>query len=44
VKQFEAEPEAAEAIFGSQIELARGYAQMLANDSDELGLLGIVPG
>jgi 16S rRNA (guanine527-N7)-methyltransferase len=40
VKQFEAEPEAAEAIFGSQIELARGYAQMLANDSDELGLLG----
>ena len=40
MKQFEAEPEAAEAIFGSQIELARGYAQMLANDSDELGLLG----
>jgi 16S rRNA (guanine527-N7)-methyltransferase len=40
VKQFEAEPAAAEAIFGSQIELARSYAQMLANDSDELGLLG----
>ena len=40
MKQFEAEPEAAEAIFGSQIKLARGYAQMLANDSDELGLLG----
>ena len=40
MKQFEAEPEAAKAIFGSKIELARGYAQMLANDSDELGLLG----
>jgi 16S rRNA (guanine527-N7)-methyltransferase len=40
VKHFEAEPEAAAAIFGSQIELARGYAQKLANDSDELGLLG----
>jgi 16S rRNA (guanine527-N7)-methyltransferase len=40
VKHFEAEPEAAEAIFGSQIEPARGYAQKLANDSDELGLLG----
>jgi 16S rRNA (guanine527-N7)-methyltransferase len=40
VKHFEAEPEAAAAIFGSQIELARGFAQKLANDSDELGLLG----
>ena len=40
MKQFEAEPEAAKAIFGSKIELASGYAQMLANDSDELGLLG----
>ena len=40
MKHFEAEPEAAEAIFGSQIEPARGYAQKLANDSDELGLLG----
>jgi 16S rRNA (guanine527-N7)-methyltransferase len=40
VKHFEVEPPAAEAIFGSQIELARGYAQKLANDSDELGLLG----
>jgi 16S rRNA (guanine527-N7)-methyltransferase len=40
VKQFEAEPAAAEAIFGPRIDLARGYAQMLANDSDELGLLG----
>ena len=40
MKQFEAEPEAAKAIFGSQIELAGGYAQVLANDSDELGLLG----
>jgi 16S rRNA (guanine527-N7)-methyltransferase len=40
VKHFEAEPEAAAAIFGSQIKLARAYAQKLANDSDELGLLG----
>ncbi|MFY9304637.1 MAG: 16S rRNA (guanine(527)-N(7))-methyltransferase RsmG [Rhodoluna sp.] len=40
MKQFEAEPDAAKAIFGSQIELAGGYAQVLANDSDELGLLG----
>jgi 16S rRNA (guanine527-N7)-methyltransferase len=40
VKHFEAEPEAAQVIFGSQIKLARAYAQMLANDSDELGLLG----
>lgn len=40
MKQFEAEPEAAEAIFGSRVDLARGYARMLANDSDELGLLG----
>jgi 16S rRNA (guanine527-N7)-methyltransferase len=40
VKHFEAEPEAAEAIFGPQIKLARAYADMLARDSDELGLLG----
>jgi 16S rRNA (guanine527-N7)-methyltransferase len=40
VKHFEAEPEAAEAIFGSQIKLARAYAHKLAQDSDELGLLG----
>jgi 16S rRNA (guanine527-N7)-methyltransferase len=40
VKHFEAEPDTAEAIFGSQIGLARQYAQKLANDSDELGLLG----
>jgi len=40
VKQFEAEPESAKAIFGSQIEKARAFAQKLANDSDDLGLLG----
>jgi 16S rRNA (guanine527-N7)-methyltransferase len=40
VKHFEAEPEAAEAIFGSQIKLARAYAHKLAQDSDQLGLLG----
>ena len=40
MKHFEAEPKAAEAIFGSKIEVARAYAQILANDSDELGLLG----
>jgi 16S rRNA (guanine527-N7)-methyltransferase len=40
VKQFEVEPDTAEGIFGSQIGLARQYAQKLANDSDELGLLG----
>ena len=40
MKQFEAEPDTAEGIFGSQIGLARQYAQKLANDSDELGLLG----
>ena len=40
MKHFEAEPEAAAAIFGSQIKLARAYAQKLANDNDELGLLG----
>jgi 16S rRNA (guanine527-N7)-methyltransferase len=40
VKHFEIEPEAAEAIFGSQIKLARAYAHKLAQDSDELGLLG----
>jgi 16S rRNA (guanine527-N7)-methyltransferase len=40
VKQFEAEPESAKAIFGPQIEKARAFAQNLANDSDDLGLLG----
>ena len=40
MKHFEVEPETAEAIFGPQIKLARAYAQKLANDSDELGLLG----
>jgi 16S rRNA (guanine527-N7)-methyltransferase len=40
VKQFEAEPESANAIFGPQIEKARAFAQKLANDSDDLGLLG----
>ena len=40
MKHFEAEPDTAEGIFGSRIGLARQYAQKLANDSDELGLLG----
>jgi len=40
VKHFEAEPDTAVGVFGSQIDLARQYAQMLAEDSDELGLLG----
>jgi 16S rRNA (guanine527-N7)-methyltransferase len=40
VKQFEAEPESAKAIFGPQIDKARAFTQKLANDSDELGLLG----
>jgi 16S rRNA (guanine527-N7)-methyltransferase len=40
VKQFEAEPESAKAIFGPQIDKARAFAQKLADDSDELGLLG----
>jgi 16S rRNA (guanine527-N7)-methyltransferase len=40
VKQFEAEPESAKAIFGPQIEKARAFAKKLANDSDDLGLLG----
>jgi 16S rRNA (guanine527-N7)-methyltransferase len=40
VKQFEAEPESARAIFGPQLEKARAFAQKLANDSDDLGLLG----
>jgi 16S rRNA (guanine527-N7)-methyltransferase len=40
VKQFEAEPESANAIFGPQIEKARAFTQKLANDSDDLGLLG----
>ena len=40
MKQFEAEPESANAIFGPQIEKARAFTQKLANDSDDLGLLG----
>ena len=40
MKQFEAEPESARAIFGPQLEKARAFAQKLANDSDDLGLLG----
>jgi 16S rRNA (guanine527-N7)-methyltransferase len=40
VKQFEAEPESAKAIFGPQIEKARAFARKLANESDDLGLLG----
>ncbi len=40
MKHFEAEPDTAEGIFGFHIGLARQYAQKLANDSDELGLLG----
>lgn len=40
MKQFEAEPESAKAIFGPQIEKARAFAQKLAKDSDDLGLLG----
>ena len=40
MKQFEAEPESAKAVFGPQIERARAFAQKLANDSDDLGLLG----
>ena len=40
MKQFEAEPESANAIFGPQIDKARAFAQKLANDSDDLGLLG----
>jgi 16S rRNA (guanine527-N7)-methyltransferase len=40
VKQFEAEPDSVKAIFGPQIDKARAFAQKLANDSDDLGLLG----
>ena len=40
MKQFEAEPASAKAIFGPQIDKARAFAQKLANDSDDLGLLG----
>lgn len=40
MKQFEAEPEIAKAIFGNQIQQARDYAAKLAQDSDQLGLLG----
>ncbi len=40
VKQFEAEPAAAEQVFGAGIDLARRYTELLARDSDTLGLLG----
>lgn len=40
MKHFEAEPDSAQRIFGPSIDKARAYAQALANDSDELGLLG----
>lgn len=40
MKQFEAEPESAKGIFGPQIDKARAFAQKLANDSEDLGLLG----
>ena len=40
MKHFEAEPAAAVSIFGDQIDQARSFAQTLAGDSDELGLLG----
>ena len=40
MKHFEAEPAGAVAIFGDQIDQARSFAQALAGDSDELGLLG----
>ena len=40
MKQFEAEPDSVKAIFGPQIDKARAFAQKLANDSDDLGLLG----
>ena len=38
--EFEAEPEAAEVIFGTQIGLARAYTKRLAEDSETYGLLG----
>jgi len=40
VKHFEAEPASAEQIFGNQTAKARLYAEALARDSDQLGLLG----
>jgi 16S rRNA (guanine527-N7)-methyltransferase len=40
VKQFETEPAAAEQVFGAGIDLARRYTELLARDSDTLGLLG----
>lgn len=36
----EAEPEVAAAVFGEGIDKARGYAEALIRDGDELGLLG----
>ncbi|MEO0049340.1 MAG: hypothetical protein RL556_672 [Actinomycetota bacterium] len=38
--EVEQEPAAAEVIFGSKINQARGYAQALVRDADLLGLLG----
>lgn len=38
--QLEPEPAFAAEYFGSQIDLARGYAERLANDSETFGLLG----
>jgi 16S rRNA (guanine527-N7)-methyltransferase len=37
---LEAEPEVAEALFGSRIDLARQYARSLARQGEELGLIG----
>lgn len=39
-QEVEQEPAVASTIFGERIELARGYASLLARDSDLLGLLG----
>ncbi len=38
--ELEAEPKAAQAIFGSGIDQARGYLEALVRDADTLGLLG----
>jgi 16S rRNA (guanine527-N7)-methyltransferase len=38
--EYEAEPQAAASIFGSQLELARAYTHRLAIDSETFGLLG----
>jgi len=39
-QEVEQEPAVASTVFGERIELARGYASLLARDSDLLGLLG----